>query len=214
MVIAGEGHRGPQEVLIVVHALDEGRQEQEEPGVLPGGGAGLEQVLARVGGQGPVVVLAGAVDAGEGLLMEQAHQAVAVRHLLHDLHYQLVLVAGGVGVGVDGGHLMLGGGHLVVLGLAEHAQLPQLLVQVLHVGGHPGTDGAEVVVLQLLALGGLGAEQGAAGHPQILPLGVLGLVDQEILLLWANLRHHPLGLGVAEEPQDPDGLAADLLHGA
>ena len=158
-------------------------------------------------------MLAGAIDAGKGLFVQQAHQAVAVCHLLHHLHHQLVLVAGGVGVGVDGGHLVLGGGHLIVLGLAEHAQLPQLLVQILHIGGHPGTDGAEVVVLQLLALGGLGAEQGPAAHPQILPLGVLGLVDQEVLLLRAHLSHHPLGLRVAEQPQDADRLAADLLHG-
>ena len=86
--------------------------------------------------------------------MEQAHQSVAVGHLLHHLHHQLVLVAGGVGVGVDRGHLMLGGGHLVVLGFAEHAQLPQLLIQILHIGGDPGPDGAIVVVVQLLSLGG------------------------------------------------------------
>ena len=78
VVVAGEGHRGPEKVLVVVHTFDEGRQKQQELGVLPGGGAGLEQIFARVGGEGPVVVLAGAVDAREGLLMEQAHQSVAV----------------------------------------------------------------------------------------------------------------------------------------
>ena len=158
VVVAGGGHGGAEEVLVLVHALDEGRQEEEEAGVLAGGGAGLEEVLPRVGGEGPVVVLAGAVYPGEGLFMEEAHQAVAVRHLFHHLHHQLVLVAGGVGVGIDGGHFVLGGGHLVVLGLGGDAQGPQGLVQVLHVGGHPGLDSAEVVVVQLLAPGGLGAE--------------------------------------------------------
>ena len=145
--------------------------------------------------------------------MEEAHQAVAVRHLLHHLHGDLVVVAGGVGIGVDGGHLVLGGGHLVMLGLGEDAQRPQCLVQVLHIGGHTGLDGAEVVVLQLLAPGGLGAEQGPAGHLQILALPEELLVDEEILLLRAHLGGDPLGLGVAEEPQDADGLTADLVHG-
>ena len=40
------------------------------------------------------------------------------------IRFLTVLVAGAVGVGIDGGHLMLGGGHLVVLGLAEDAQGP------------------------------------------------------------------------------------------
>ena len=145
--------------------------------------------------------------------MEQAHQSVAVGHLLHHLHHQLVLVAGGVGVGVDRGHLMLGGGHLVVLGFAEHAQLPQLLIQILHIGGDPGPDGAIVVVVQLLSLGGLCAEQGPAAHPQVLPLGVLGLVHQEVLLLRPHLNHHPFGRRVPEQAQDSHRLAADLVHG-
>ena len=99
-----------QQLLILVHALDEGGQEQQELGVLAGGLAGLEEVLAGIGGQRPVVVLAGAVDAREGLFVQQAHQVVALGHLLHHLHGQLVLVAGGVGVGIDGGHLVLGRG--------------------------------------------------------------------------------------------------------
>ncbi|CDC68125.1 unknown [Oscillibacter sp. CAG:155] len=213
VVIAGEGHGGPQEVLIVIHALDEGGQEQQELGVLAGRGAGLEEVLAAVGGQGPVVVLAGAVDAGKGLFVQQAHQTVAVGHLLHDLHGQLVLVAGGVGVGVDGGHLVLRGRHFVVLGLAEDAQGPEGLVQVLHVRGDPGLDGAEVVILQLLALGGLGAEQRPAAEAQVLPLLVELLIYQEILLLGTHLGGDTLGLRVAEEPQNPDGLTAYLVHG-
>ena len=214
VVVAGEGHRCPEKVLILVHALDKGRQKQQELGVLAGGLAGFEEIFAGVGVQRPVVVLAGAVDAGEGLFVEQAHQTVAVGYLLHDLHGQLVLVAGGVGVGVDGGHLMLRGGHLVVLGLAENAQSPQRLVQILHVRGDPGFDGAEVVILQLLALGGLGTEQRPAAEAQVLPLLEKLLIHQEVLLLGTHLSGDPLGLRVAEEAQDPDGLAAHLVHGA
>ena len=161
-------------------------------------------------------MLAGAVDAGEGLLMEQAHHAVLGGHIFHDLHGQLVVVAGGVGVGVDGGQLVLGRGHLVVLGLGQNAELPQLMLQVLHVLRHPGLDGAEVVVLQLLALGGFGAEEGPAGEEQVLPPLADALVDEEILLLRTHLADDPLDIGaaVAKELHDPHRLAADLIHGA
>ena len=213
-VVAGEGHRRPQEVLILVHALQKGRQEEEELGVLAGGLAGLEEVFAAVRCQGPVVVLAGAVDSCEGLFMQEADETVALRHLLHHLHGELVLVAGAVGVRIDGGHLVLTGGDLVVLGLGEDAQLPELRVQVLHVIRHPGADGAIVVVIQLLAPGSLGAEEGPAGEAQVLAFHVVLPVDEEVLLLGAHLGRDPAGLGVAEEPQDAHGLAAHLVHGA
>ena len=213
MVVAGEGHRGPEEVLVFVHTLHKGRQEQQELGVLAGGLAGLEEVFAGVGVQGPVIVLAGAVDAGKGLFMEQTHHVMLVGDLLHDLHGELVVVAGGVGIGVHRGHLVLGGGHLVVLGLAVDAQGPEIFVQVLHVGRHPGTDGAVIVVIQLLTAGGLGAEEGAAGHPQVLPLAVHLFIHQEVLLLRADAGDDPAALSVSEQPEDPDGLAAHIFHG-
>ena len=63
---------------------------------------------------------------------------------------------------IDGGHLVLGGSHLVVLGGGGDAQLPELHVQILHECADALTDDAEVLVVQLLTLGGGGAEQGAA----------------------------------------------------
>ena len=79
---------------------------------------GAKQVLAGVGGQRPVVVLAGAVDAGKGLFMQQADQAVARGHLLHDLHRQLVLVGGDVaGRDRPARSSCCAGRDLVVLGL-------------------------------------------------------------------------------------------------
>ena len=168
MVVARSGHAQAQQVLILIDGLDDRHQEQQELRVLIGRFTGGQQVDAGVGGHGPVVVLTAPVDAREGFFMEQADQAVLSGHLLHDLHGELVVVRGHVGGGVDGGQLMLGGGHLVVLGLGEDAQLPQLFVQVLHVCLDPGLDGAEIVVVQLLALGRLRAEQGAASVDQIL----------------------------------------------
>ena len=124
VVVAREGDGAAQQLLIFIHARDEGRQEQQKLRVLAGRLAGGEEVFARVGAQRPVIVLAGAVDTRKGLFMQQADQPVPVGDLLHDLHCQLVLVVGGVAVAVDGGHLVLGRSDLVVLGLAQNAELP------------------------------------------------------------------------------------------
>ena len=212
VVVAGGGHRGAQQVGVFIHRLDDGRQEHQELQVLHGGVAGVQQVFVA-GAHGPVVVLAAAVDPLEGLLVQQADQAVLGGDLLHHLHGQQVVVDGHVGGVEDGGQLMLAGGHLVVLGLGGHAQLPQHVVQLLHESGHPGPDGAKVVLLQLLALGGRRAEQGAAGQDQVLPGLVVLLAHQEILLLGAHGGGHMGGL-LAKQPEDALRLDGQGLHRA
>ena len=214
MVVSGKRDRAAQQLLILVHALDEGREEEQEARVLAGRAARRKEVVSGVGGKRPVVVLAAAVDACEGLFMEQADQAVLFRDLLHDLHGKLILVVGGVCVGVDGGHLMLRGRDLVVLRLGQDAELPQLLVQILHIRRDTRTDGAEIMVVQLLTLGRLRAEERPAAQAQILALQIELLVDQEIFLLRADLRVDLLGLVVAEQTQDAHGLTTDRVDGA
>ena len=167
VIVAREGDGAAQKLLILIHALDERGEHQQEHGVLARRLAGGEEVFASVGRERPVNVLARAVDAREGLFVQQAHKVVALGDLFHRLHDELVLVARGVGVGVDGGHLVLAGRDLVVLGLGEYAELPQLLVQLLHVSAHARAEGAEVVVVQLLTLGRLCAEERAAAQLQI-----------------------------------------------
>jgi hypothetical protein len=51
-----------------------------------------------------------------------------------------------------------------VAGLDRDAELEQLALGLQHAGQHALRDRAEVVVFELLALGGLGAEQGAAAR--------------------------------------------------
>ena len=128
--------------------------------------------------------------------MEQTHQAVLGGYLLHDFHGQLVVVGGDVGGGVDGGQLVLRGGHLVVLGLGQNAQLPQLFVELLHIGGHPLLDVAEVVVIELLALGGAGTEESASRVDEVGALVVQLSVHQEILLFRSHRDAHRLHIGV------------------
>ncbi len=123
------------------------------------------------------------------------------------------MVHGQVRLGVDRGQLVLGRGHLVVLGLGGDAQLPKLLIDLVHIRADPLPDRAEVMIVHLLSLGRHGAEQGTAGIDQILALQVLLPVHQEILLLRAYGGGHLLRGGVPKKPQDPQRLLVDRLHG-
>ena len=158
-------------------------------------------------------MLARAVDAGERLLVLQAHQAVVAGQKAHLLHGEQVLVDGAVGVGEDGGQLVLGGGHLVVLRLGRHAQLPQLVVELLHELVHRGADGAEVVLFQLLALAGRIAEQRAAAHDEVLALGVVLFRDQEIFLLGTHRGNDAL-VRLSEQREHAVRLLFHHVHGA
>ena len=83
-------------------------------------------------------MLARAVDPRVGFLVQQTVETVAVGDSLHEFHRKLVLIAGRIGIRVDRCHLMLGGRNLIVLGLGENADAPELLVEIRHKGGHTG----------------------------------------------------------------------------
>ena len=189
-------------------------QEEQELQVVLGRASRRQQVDAVVGADGPVVVLAAAVDSREGLLMQQAHESVLLGGLLHDLHDQLVLVGGDIDSVVDAGELMLRRGNLVVLRLGGDAELPEPLVELLHERGLLGRYGSEVVVVELLRLGGRRPEQGPSGISEVFPLLIQILGDEEIFLLRADVRAHPLCRGVAEQSEHPHGFPVEGVHGA
>ena len=145
-------------------------------------------------------MLTAAVDPLKGLFVQQAHQPVLGGHVLHGLHGQLVVVRRNICRGEDGGQLVLGRSHFVVLRLGQNPQLPQLLIQILHKLCHPGLDGAKVVVVQLLALGSFGAEQRSAAEPQVRALLIELFVHQEVLLLRAHSGDDALAFGVSKQP--------------
>ena len=172
VVISGGCYGGTQELLVFIHTFNKGGQEDQELGILAGSLSGAEEVFAGVCRQRPVVVLTGTVYTLEGLFVEQADQVVLCGTLFHNLHGKLVCIAGTVGIGVDGRQFMLTGGGLVMLCLRQNAQPPKLLIQVLHKVGNPGTDRAEIVIVQLLTLGRQCTEEGAAGKPKVRPLSI------------------------------------------
>ena len=147
--------------------------------------------------------------------MDEAREVVLLRDGLHDLHRQLVLVGADVGVRVDGRHLVLRRGDFVVLGLRVDAEFPQLHVEVRHEGFDRRFDGAEIVVLHLLALRGLGAEEGPSGGDEVFPLVEEVAIDEEVLLFAADGGADMLRAGgVAEDVDDAHGLLVDGLDGA
>ena len=193
VVLADVGDRGAQQALVLVDRLDHRRAEEEEVDVVGRRVARVEQVGAGVGPHRPVVVLAGAVDAGEGLLVQEADEAVAARDAFQHLHHQLLVVGADVRVLEHRGDLVLVRGDLVVAGLDRDAELAHLQLGLEHAGEDPLRDRAEVVVVELVALGRLGAEQGAAGGDQVGALEEELLVDQEVLLLGADRGEDALG---------------------
>ena len=66
------------------------------------------------------------------------------------------------------------------------------------------------MVVELLALGGRGAKQGAACEEQVGAQGDKGVVDQEILLLGAAAGVHRSDVGFTEQTQQALGLP---VHG-
>ena len=58
VVVSSGGYRHTQQVLVVVHCLDDGAEEQQELGILIGRFTGGQQIDTGVSRQRPVVVLA------------------------------------------------------------------------------------------------------------------------------------------------------------
>ena len=145
-------------------------------------------------------MLTRSVYAGKRLLMEQAHKSVAAGNLLHGLHYQLVVIDCNVTCLIYGRQLVLCRSHLVMLCLCRYPQLPQLVVQILHVCSDTLSYSTEVVIVHLLALGCWCTEERASGEYQVFPLKILLTVDDEILLLDTNGWYDLLCRIVSEKP--------------
>ena len=214
VIVCGRRHADAQHILIVVHGLNDRAQEQQELRVFRRCLAGLKQVHAGVGGQRPVVVLAGTVDAGKRLFMQQADHAVARGHLLHDLHRQLVLVSGDVAGRKHGRELVLRGRDFIVLGLGIDAELPELLIEILHECRNARLDAAEIVIVKLLTFRRLCAEERAPGVDQILAAVIDIFVHEEILLLGADRRAHGGHVRVAEQVDHAQSLTVERLRAA
>ena len=184
------------------HDIDE---EGDELQVLGRRLARAEEVHAGIRPERPVVVLARAVDALERLLVQQHAEVVAARYLVHDGHQQLVVVVGEVRLLIYGRHLELVRRHLVVAGLEGYSELEALVFEILHERYHTRWYGAEVVVLELLVLCRLVSHEGASRKHEVGACRPEALVDEEELLLPAQVGVYMLDILVE--------IAADLRGG-
>ena len=183
MVVAGAGHRGPQQAAVLVDGADHGRAEDKELGVGVRGRAGIEKAAQLAVADGVVHVLARTVDPVEGLFVQQALEAVAFGHVAQGGHDDVVMVHRKIADLIERGDLVLAGRGLVVPGAHGHAELVELVLHFHHVGEHALRDDAEILVAELLPLGRTRAKERAPRHLQVGTGKIVIVVDAEIFLL-------------------------------
>ena len=120
---------------IFIHRFDDGAQKQQELRVFvraySPGSSRFTPVSVEMD---QLLCLPLPLTPAKGFSCSRQTRPCCGGHFFHHLHRQLVVVGSDVGGGENGRQLVLGGRHLVVLGFGEHAQLPQLFVQILHKG--------------------------------------------------------------------------------
>ena len=155
-------------------------------------------------------MLAGTVDACKWLFMKQAYQAMLAGLLAQNLHHQHVMVDRQVHVLKQRGQFKLRGRHFVVAGLGRDPQSPEFLFHVAHEIKDAGLDGAEIMVFQLLVLGGRGAEKGAPRLDQVRAVQVEVLVNEEVFLFRPQRNGHVFIRKAETLHQLLDGIAQCL----
>ena len=211
-VVAEAGTAHAQQVVILVHARDDRKEEEQKHLVFGGIAARFEQIEPGVRAERIVGVFAAAVDAGKRLFVQEARKPVIVRDLFHRLHDQLILIGRDVRLAEDRRELVLSGRDLVVLSLGGDAELPQLLVEIRHKARDPVADGRVILIVLFLPLGRHRAEQRAPGELEVVTLVIVALVDEEVLLLSADVGDD-LARVHAQDVEQPHALTADRIHG-
>ena len=122
------------------------------------------------------------------------------------------MVRGYVGSCEDRCQLVLCRSNFVMLGFSKYAQLPQLIVQILHEGKNSLFDNAEVVVVQLLPTRRFRTEKGSAGVNQVFTFFPHFFIYEEIFLFRTNSTVDADGIN-AEQLQQLAGCFAGCIHG-
>jgi hypothetical protein len=159
-------------------------------------------------------VLAGAVDAGERLLVEQRRHVVLERHRLERLHRQHVGVGGVRREREDRRELVLRGRHLVVQHAERHAERPEAVAHLVQHAARARIGARKVLVGALLAAERQRAEERAADNAEVGPALEERAVDEEELLLPADVGDDVAHVGVAERVEKARRLAVERGVGA
>ena len=131
-------------------------------------------------------MLARAVDTGKGLFMKKTHKIMSQCDALHNLHRQLIVVRRQIDAREHGRKLVLCRRDLVMLGLRENTELPELLVKLLHICRDARFYRAEIVIVHLLPFGRLCTEERAAGKDEVFSFFIKLPINEKIFLLRAD----------------------------
>ena len=115
----------------------------------------------------------------------------------------MVMVYCHITLRIDRRQLMLRRRNLIMLCLCRHADLPQLLIDILHESRDSLAYRSKIMVIQLLPLRRHCAEQGTSCIDQILPLQKLLRIHQKIFLLRSYGRRNLLSCLVTKQAQKP-----------
>ena len=211
VVVARPRRRLAENVGMHLDRADDRKEKGDEDCVLAGIRPRRQEIASAVG-DGPVAVLAAAVDALERLLVEEADEVVLLGGLTQDLHDEHVVIDGEVQVLEHRRQLELRGRDLVVARLRGDAEPPETVLDFGHELEDARLDRAEVMVFELLMLRRRGTEDGPPGLQQVGTLQVVALVDEEVLLLRAE-RDLDVGLRLPELLHQPLRRAGDRLNG-
>ena len=204
--------RKSQKLSVVVYCCQNRCQEELELEICLRMLTWIDEVLALVCWDRPVVVLTWTIYTGKWLLMEYALKVMLCSDLLHGCHNQMVLICGDVGCWEDWCKLMLCRCNLIVLCLCKDAVLPQLLVQLCHVWCDLILDRCEILIIKLLSLWRHCSEKCTSAELKICSLCKFLLIYQEVLLLRTNWWSNLLGCCVAEHCKSLKGFLADGIH--
>ena len=144
--------------------------------------------------------------------MKQADHVVFLCDLLHYLHCKLVVVRSDIRGGEDGCQLVLRRRYLVVLRFRQDAKLPKFFVEVSHKRLDSWLDDAEVMIVKLLSLWRLSAEERSSCVYEVLTLIKVLLVNQEVFLFRSNCRSDPRNFLVSEKLQCSQSLFVENFH--
>ena len=169
VVVSSARDRVAEQALELVDGAEYRGAEHEELDVVVRRVTRGQEVVAEVVAHAPVEVLAGAVDAGKRLLVQEAREAEVRRQPPHRLHRHHLVIGGDVGVLEDRCDFILARRDFVVPRLDRHANLVQLALDFHHESEDALGDRAEVLILELLALRRLGAKERAAGVDEVGP---------------------------------------------
>lgn len=151
MVVSAACNAHAQQVLIIVDRLNNAGKKYDE----------LQVRLRRVAGSSrfsssvpklQLLCLPEPFNALKRLFVLQAHEAMMAREQLHHFHGEQVLVNRAIHVAEHRGELMLAWRDFVVLGFRGNREAPQLVVELFHERIHRRANGAEVMLVELLAL--------------------------------------------------------------